>query len=485
MITKKFTPTGVAAIDPQALAIDFVCGPPAPDCTSFETHGVVAVVSISGPLTYAAANFDTYAAAEARFTCALTSAPKAVVLRIASPGGDVSGSFDCARNMKRKAREAGIPLIAYSDDKACSAAYVLACAADRIFCSDTATLGSIGCIIQPVDTSRADAAMGLRFEVISSGARKADGNPHVPLSDDARAAIQQSIDAMAEVFYAHVGDARPTLGATGAAALQAGVCVGRDAVAGNLADGVMGFAELIVMLNADPMLSAIVGGHTSSDVRPPTEARSLMPDDTKPDDKDKDKPKEDAMRASLVTASESDDEKKAASAKRALAAYDADEGDDDKKKKDDDEKASAAAAATAAKAAVAATEAAIASATLQSVAAELAEMKAAALATDRASLFASRADLPKAAIDAVRELPLATAKAILASLPVIVNPLAPLAIKATAGDTSVTGGAVASLLTAEQSAQLDAAFGLVPATALGVVEDGCVQRFGVLLPVKA
>ena len=123
-IFKRYTPRGVSAIDPQALGIDFLCAAPEPDCTTYAEHGNgVASISICGPITYAPAGFDTYTAVEARFDCALKSGAKVVVLRVASPGGDVSGAFDCARSIRRKAAAAGVTLIAHSDDKACSAAY--------------------------------------------------------------------------------------------------------------------------------------------------------------------------------------------------------------------------------------------------------------------------------------------------------------------------------------------------------------------------
>jgi ClpP class serine protease len=467
----KFRPIGIAAIDPQALAIEF----PAvkePDYESVTRVGPIAIVDIKGPLTHEPSGFDTYAAILSRFKHALTGSPYAVVTRIASPGGDVSGAFDCARDMRAAASAAGVKWIAHSDAQICSAAYVLASPADEIVCSDTATIGSIGVIVQPVDTSIAERAQGIRFEIISSGERKADGNPHIAMTDASRAAIQQTVDVMAGVFFSHVGQHRGARGldAAGAQALQAGVRIGHEAVSARLADRVMGYTALCDELCATGGTIQMTNSAATDAAPEDKQASMAFPEK---DDKD-DKPKEDAVRAALASAAEDKDEAKAAKAKKALAAYDSDEDSD--KKKDDEEKAEAAAKAAAAAAASAAAQAS--AVTLAEVAAELAAIKASALAVERASLFASRPDLPKASIDAVRDLPIATAKRILDSLPVAKNPHAPPKVSASVGDPAVPLG---SPLSAEASAALDAAFGLAPKATLGVSFNPLsgVQSFGV------
>jgi ClpP class serine protease len=474
----RYIPRGIAAIDPQALGVEHVaCA--APDFETVTRVGPLAIVDIKGPLTHEPSGFDTYAAILSRFKKALVGSPYAVVTRIASPGGDVSGAFDCARDMRAAATAAGVKWIAHSDAQICSAAYVLASPADEIVCSDTATIGSIGVIVQPVDTSIAERAQGIRFEIISSGERKADGNPHVAMSDESRAAIQQTVNVMAGVFFSHVGQHRGDRGldAVSAQALQAGVRIGNEAVTAKLADRVMGFSSLCDELcEAGGTIAATYSA--ASDAAPKEEQASMAFPEKKDDDE---KPKEDAVRAALASASEDKDEAKAARAKKALAAYDSDEDD---KKKEDDEKAEAAAEA-AAKAAAAAATAAAASAsavTLAEVAAELAALKASAVAVERAALFASRPDLPKAVTEPLRDLPVAKAKAILDGIPKIVNPKAPQAVTPVVGD----GGVVSAVaMPSELVQRLDAAFGSPHKTQPGVVFNALtgIQQFGVAVPV--
>lgn len=480
----RFVPRGVAAIDPQALGVDY-CALAAPIACE-EAKPTLAVVNIRGPLSYeltAPQFFDTYDNIRCRFDLAIAAGPKTIALRIASPGGDVSGSFELARYMRAKAKTAGIRLIAHSEAQICSAAYVLACAADEIYCTETASIGSIGVIVQPTDATAADAAQGIKFAIISSGERKADGNPHVALSADARDAIQATVDTLAGLFFAHVGDARgDKLTATKARALQAGIRVGHAALGAGLVDGVCDWAALCDELSLTEGTIAVT---SSSAAIAAISAKASMADKDDKSDKDE-KPKEDAVRASLVTASTSDDEKKAAKAKAALAAYDVDDdSDDEKKKKDEKAKAAseAAVAQASADAALAASKATLAQVAAQAAAAtaEIAAMKAAAEVTERASLVASRKDLSAAVFATVAHLPLADAKAIINLIPNVGNPLAPKAVSGTVGDPSLIGGH--STLSAAEAAELDAKFGIGKAKALGSVVIGGSQFFGV--PVDA
>lgn len=246
MALAAYKPHGVAAILPSALGLDF---PVAPPRANYSAGNGVVIVSVSGPLTFAECGFDTYGAIGARFADAVASSPRAIVLAIDSPGGDVAGGFDLARDMRRRAALAKVPLVAFSGSQCCSAGYALACAASRIFCSDVATIGSIGVIAQVADVSAAEAAAGLKFVTITSGERKADGNPHAPITNAARAALQTNVDEMARVFFEHVASSRSQLTASDAEALEAGVRVGRAAVAAGLADGVTNFSELLASLS--------------------------------------------------------------------------------------------------------------------------------------------------------------------------------------------------------------------------------------------
>src|SRR5690606_4935218 len=130
--------------------------------------------------------------------------PRAVILVIDSPGGLAQHCFEPSRALRAKCSAAGVPLFAFVDGSACSAAYALACAAERIAVTPTGLVGSIGVFETLHDQSAADTAMGLAYRVVTSGSRKTDGNPHVPISDGAVSAAQAAVDQLAGLFFSLV-----------------------------------------------------------------------------------------------------------------------------------------------------------------------------------------------------------------------------------------------------------------------------------------
>lgn len=241
----RFAPSGSLALDPQAFGLEFAV--PVQPAEPFERRGDLAVVKVSGPLSYAPGIFTSYAQVLSRVEAALASDAQAVVLHLDTPGGDVAGAFDTA-NALRAGNGAGTwsaagkkRLIAFTDSQACSAGYALACGCERIVASPTATLGSIGVIAATPEASQAEKMAGATWTLVTSGARKADGNVHAPLSDEGRDAIQLNVDDQAEVFFELVRKAR----GIDAQALDGASFVGARAKAKGLADAVMSLDELI------------------------------------------------------------------------------------------------------------------------------------------------------------------------------------------------------------------------------------------------
>lgn len=202
----KYEPRGkgALAIAPEAFGFFFDVSEPKTDM-----RDGVAVVAVHGPLMHHEEwFFDSYDAIAIRVLEALEAAPKAVVLSIDSPGGLVSGCFENADQIRELCARAGVPLYAYVDGQATSAAYALACAADHIVAPATAMVGSIGVLCELMDHSESAAKWGTKVHLVTSGARKGDGHPLRPITDGALAAIQKIVDAQASVFFEHVGRAR-------------------------------------------------------------------------------------------------------------------------------------------------------------------------------------------------------------------------------------------------------------------------------------
>jgi ClpP class serine protease len=253
---RRFEPDAPAAIDPRALGrrwaswreaarVRAAVGPDGWPLPYAMVEGV-AVVSVDGPLMQRGGYWwDGHDSVADRVKAALAE-PKAraVVMKLNSPGGIAAGCFEAARVIRAAAQRSGKPLVAFADEMACSAAYALASAADRIYLPPSGEVGSVGVLSAVVSMKRAFDEEGIDAVVIRSGPRKALGHPLDPMSDAAVAAEQATVDALAAQFYALVASSR-RMTADAVAALEGDVRMGASAVAAGLADGVMTFDEAI------------------------------------------------------------------------------------------------------------------------------------------------------------------------------------------------------------------------------------------------
>jgi len=203
------------------------------------SHGAIAVVPVRGPLMHHAAFWwDSYEGIRSRVAAALDEGARAVVLSIDSPGGLVSGCFETAEALRAMVDERGAQLFAYVDGQATSAAYALAAVADRIFIPPTGAVGSIGVLAGMASYSQAFEAFGIAHRFVTTGARKLDGAPQLPIDDAAVRALQARVNAMGDVFFAHVTTHRGVNAAT-VRGLDGAVIHGQAAVDAQLADQVV------------------------------------------------------------------------------------------------------------------------------------------------------------------------------------------------------------------------------------------------------
>jgi signal peptide peptidase SppA len=223
-----------------------------PRVGSVDLSGQVAVVEVMGPLAQrAAADFfgfvDGYDGIEARFAEALAANPDAIVLRIDSPGGDAAGCFEAVKRMRAAAQAAGKPVVAFADEMAASAAYALACVADSgIVAPSSGMVGSVGVIAMHASQSRLLADAGIDVSVFRSGKRKAEGTAVEPLSDDAAAAMQSHVDALAQQFGALVAEARGTT-ADAVLGYEGAIFTAAEAVKNGLADRIGTLDDAVAM----------------------------------------------------------------------------------------------------------------------------------------------------------------------------------------------------------------------------------------------
>ena len=168
-----------------------------------------------------------------------------ILLDIDSHGGESSGLFDLADRIHAVRQSKKIYAIA--NDHAFSAAYAIASAAERVFLTRTAGVGSIGVIAMHLDQSGYDADQGLRYTPVYAGARKNDLSPHEPISDQAHALLQGEVNRIYGLFVETVARQR-NLRPAAVRATEAGVYFAQDAVAAGLADAVGTFEDALASL---------------------------------------------------------------------------------------------------------------------------------------------------------------------------------------------------------------------------------------------
>ena len=195
---------------------------------------------------------DIEAMAEAAFADPMV---RAVLLEIDSSGGEAGGVFDLAQRLRQLAQTSGKPLWAIADEAALSAAYAIACAADQLWLTRTAEVGSIGVVAVHVDESVADAKAGLNYTFLHAGAHKVDGHPHAPLPAPVAADIQADIEQLHTQFISLVAGFR-RLTPEAIRDTEARVYRGEAARQAGLADQIGTRSEVITALQRQLALSA-------------------------------------------------------------------------------------------------------------------------------------------------------------------------------------------------------------------------------------
>lgn len=170
------------------------------------TPGGVAVIQIDDVLVNSGKYGLKYGFIRSQIQAALDD-PKisAILLDVDSPGGMVSGCQELAAFISEAAAKK--PMAAFTSSLMASAAYWIGSATGRVFCTETASVGSIGVIMTLVDCSKMLEDFGIRINVIASGKFKAAGHPAMQLSDEARAYFQTHAGNIHAVFRREVAKA--------------------------------------------------------------------------------------------------------------------------------------------------------------------------------------------------------------------------------------------------------------------------------------
>ena len=171
--------------------------------TGIIAHRIGMVENVSGPSGTSVEGFrNTLRAALA------SKEVGSVVIDVDSPGGAVEGVQEIADEIL--ASRGDKPIVAVANGLAASAAYWIASAADEFSVIPSGQVGSIGVFAAHEDISQALEDSGVNVTLIHAGKFKVEGNPFEPLSDEARAHIQERVDATFNKFVGSVAAGRGT-----------------------------------------------------------------------------------------------------------------------------------------------------------------------------------------------------------------------------------------------------------------------------------
>ena len=129
-----------------------------------------------------------------------------ILIDIDSPGGSVYGVAELASEIvKARAQK---PVIAVANSLAASAAYWIGCSASEFYVTPGGEVGSIGVWQAHFDYSKALEEEGVKPTLISAGKFKVEGNPYVPLDEQAQAFMQSRVDDYYNAFIEAVAKGR-------------------------------------------------------------------------------------------------------------------------------------------------------------------------------------------------------------------------------------------------------------------------------------
>ncbi len=177
---------------------------------------------------------------------------KAVIVRIDSPGGEVTASDEIYHMLMKIRKERKIPVVASMGSLAASGGYYIACGCDKIMAHKMTTTGSIGVIIQTYKYYDMFQKIGLKGESFTSGPMKAMLSGDKPTSPEEKLIVNNLVMNVYDDFVSIVAKGRPKLTKEIITTTEVGdgrVFLGAQAVENGLVDE-LGYFEDAVALTA-------------------------------------------------------------------------------------------------------------------------------------------------------------------------------------------------------------------------------------------
>lgn len=188
-----------------------------PAVPGLKSHPKVAVVTVAGPIVSgrggrqmspmgsSSSGGDTIAAALRQ--AAADDDVAAVVLRVDSPGGSVTGSETIWREVVRT-RERGKPVVASMGAVAASGGYYVSMAADAIVANPGTITGSIGVVTGKFVARELKDRLGVGSDTVRTNANADAWSINAPFTDEQQAHVEAEADLFYTDFIRRVADGR-------------------------------------------------------------------------------------------------------------------------------------------------------------------------------------------------------------------------------------------------------------------------------------
>lgn len=174
-----------------------------------EIDGVIQGGDGYGPL-YPMEN--TVAETQARLRLAASDPQvRAVVIRISSPGGEVTACDVISKEIREFKKKTEMPVLACITDIGASGGYYVAVAADEVYAQPTAIVGSIGVLLRHFSIADLLEKVGIVVAPVKSAPKKDLNSWFRPMTEEERAILQKLVDDMYARFVDVVTEGRPQL----------------------------------------------------------------------------------------------------------------------------------------------------------------------------------------------------------------------------------------------------------------------------------
>ena len=164
----------------------------------------VAIITIDGMIV---SDADGFIARQIRAVIA-DKRVRAVVLRVDSPGGTMSGSDYYHHLLKKMKSERSIPVVVSMGSVAASGGYYVSVIGDEIYAEPSTITGSIGVVASLFNASELLEKIGVESTPVVSGDYKTMGSFMKPMSEEERALFQRLIDDNFDRFKTIIREGR-------------------------------------------------------------------------------------------------------------------------------------------------------------------------------------------------------------------------------------------------------------------------------------